>query len=240
MGEDGRVLVPDLQDVQEPELSDFGERPLRFYFEYSFLPSSVLPRFTVRMHEEIVDDLRWRTGLVVSNEDYNATAIVKSDPDGKRVEIEVYGEYKREYFSCIRREFFRIHGGFRKLKVTQWIPLDDDGSAVTYENLYGHWKAGKEEYFDGETGRSYSVNRLLDGIESGEELLANFLRSRGIGAKELQGKTGQDIKIYVQNNIGEYSKGLQAGGSSGVGELFSADKRGEDGRGEKGYGPEGG
>jgi internalin A len=212
MADDDRVLVPDLQDVQEPEIPSFGDSPLQFYFQYSYLPSSVLPRFTVRMHDEIVGELRWRTGLVVRNSDFNATAVVKSDKDRKRICIEVHGDHKREYFSCIRREFFRIHDGFNKLGVTQCIPLpDDENEAVTYANLYGHWRAGKTEYFHGETGRSYPVSRLLDGIETEEERFARFLQSMGIEAKDIKGKTLKDINIFIQNIIGEHARGLQSG-----------------------------
>jgi len=212
MGDDDRVLVPDLQDVQEPEMPSFGESALRFYFEYSFLPSSVLPRFTVRMHDEIVGKLRWRTGVVVRNGDFKATAVVKSDKDRKRIYIEVYGDEKREYFSCIRREFSRIHGGFSKLKVSQWIPLpDDEDKAVTYSNLYGHWKAGKTEYFYGETGHTYSVSSLLDGIEAKEERLAGILQSMGVDAKDIKGKRSDAIyNVFIQN-IGEQATGTQIG-----------------------------
>jgi len=208
-----RMLVPDLQDVQEPSMPSFGDSPLKFYCAYSFLPSSVLPRFTVRMHEEILGILRWRTGVVVQNSDFNATAVVKSDKERKRVYIDVYGDEKREYFSCIRREFFRIHDGFRKLDVTQWIPLpDDENEAVSYDNLYGHWRAGKTEYFHGKTRRSYSVSRLLDGIETPEARVAGFLQSRGVKAEDVKGKSPTAIiNIYKQYNIGANSRGLQAG-----------------------------
>ena len=212
MAEDDGVLVPDLQDVQEPEMASFGDSPLRLYFEYSFLPSSVLPRFTVRMHDEIMGELRWRTGLVVRNTDFNATAVVKSDADRKRIYIDVYGDHKREYFSCIRREFFRIHGGFRKLDVTEWIPLPDhEDEAVTYANLYGHWKAGKTEYFHGETGRSYSVSTLLDGIEKTEERIAGMFREVGIKGEHVIGKTPQAVfNIYKQYVVGSSPRGVQA------------------------------
>jgi len=174
LGDDGDVLVPDLQDVQEPEIPSFGDSPLQFYFKYSYLPSSVLPRFTVRSHDEIVGDLRWRTGLVIQNSNFNATAVIKSDADRKRICIEVYGDQKREYFSCVRREFFRIHEGYNKLGITQWIPLPDEkNGAVSYSDLYGHWKAGKQEFFSGDHLKSYSVSSLLNMIESPEDRESN-------------------------------------------------------------------
>jgi internalin A len=219
---DDSMLVPDLQDVQEPKMPSFGDSSLQFYFSYSYLPSSVLPRFTVRMHDEILDDLRWRTGLVIRNNDFNATAVIKSDADRKRIYIEVYGNQKREYFSCIRREFFRIHDGFKKFGVTQWILLPDDtANAVTYENLYGHWKAGKTDYFHGETGRSYSVNKLLDGIETKEERLASLLHSIGFKANDIKGQSPETIfHIFVQNIIGDVAKGMQVGEMRDYNELF--------------------
>ncbi len=209
---DDHVLVPDLQDVQEPNIPLYGESPLQFYFHYSYLPSSVLPRFTVRMHEEIVNDLRWRTGLVIQNRDFKATAVIKSDADRKRVCINVYGDHKREYFSCIRREFFRIHDGFNKLDINQWIPLpDDEKEAVNYDDLYGHWAVGRTEYFHGKTRCPYSVSRLLDGIETQEERWARILQGLGVEAKDIKGKSVQDIRIHIQNIRGEDAKGIQIG-----------------------------
>ena len=133
--------------------------------------------------------------------------------------INVYGDHKREYFSCIRRKFFRIHAGFTKLCVTEWIPLpDNEDEAVTYGNLYGYWKAGWKEYRHGENRRSYAVSRLLDGIETEEERLAGILRSMDFKAKDIEGKTPRALKVFIQNISGEHAKGVQAGKTRDVSE----------------------
>lgn len=57
------VLVPDLLDIQEPELEARDSEALRFVFEYAYLPKSVMPRFIVRVHADIKGSKRWRTGV---------------------------------------------------------------------------------------------------------------------------------------------------------------------------------
>ena len=53
------VLVPDLLEVPEPAFDPGEGDVLLFRLVYDFLPRSVMPRFIVRMHQHIHQDLRW-------------------------------------------------------------------------------------------------------------------------------------------------------------------------------------
>lgn len=57
------VLLPDLLEVQEPEFDFDYVGALKFVIAYDFLPRSVIPRFIVKMHNDIASELRWRTGV---------------------------------------------------------------------------------------------------------------------------------------------------------------------------------
>jgi hypothetical protein len=179
MPEDNRVLIPDLQDVQEPHF-DFDDKPsLRFYFQYDFLPKSIMPRFMVRMHKDIKQDLRWRTGVVLEDRKSKAAAVVKSDQREKKISFSVIGDQKRDYFAFLRKTIEQINDSFEKMPVTRWVPLPDEKDfAVEYEELLGHEKSGRDEIFIGKLQKSYSVSQLLNGIEKPEVRKKRYAREK--------------------------------------------------------------
>jgi internalin A len=164
------VLIPDLLDVQEPRFEFDDANALKFRLEYDFLPRSVLLRFIVRRHQEIKDDLRWRTGVVLADQDLRATAIVKADYEAKTILMWVNGERKREYFAIIRNTLRQIHQSFEKLDVTELVPLPDHPEiTVEYQELIGHERMREPYIVIGKLGKKYRVKDLLDGIERSED-----------------------------------------------------------------------
>ncbi|MCD4777565.1 MAG: leucine-rich repeat domain-containing protein, partial [Desulfobacterales bacterium] len=73
------ILIPDLLEIQEPKFDFDYSSSLKFLIDYDFLPKSVMPRFIVKMHKDIKDNLRWRTGVVLEDATFNSTAVVKAD-----------------------------------------------------------------------------------------------------------------------------------------------------------------
>ncbi|MCP4213091.1 MAG: hypothetical protein GY765_00475, partial [bacterium] len=73
------VLVPDLLEVQQREFQYDTHSALKFVIRYEFLPRLIMPRFIVRMHNDIKEDLRWRTGVVLVNNGFKAEAVVIAD-----------------------------------------------------------------------------------------------------------------------------------------------------------------
>jgi hypothetical protein len=70
-----------------------------------------------------------------------------------------------------------IHDSFEKLALEEWIPLpDNDKIAVEYHELLGYEQAGRDDYFIGKLGKSYSVAKLLSGIEKPEDRQERQLR----------------------------------------------------------------
>lgn len=196
-----QVLIPDLLAVKEPDF-DFGfdhRNSLKFRFEYDFLPKSVMPNFIVRMHGDIFEDYKWRTGVVLKDKKLDAIAIVKSDARDKRIYIEVDGAHKRDYFAVLRREIRDINGRFQKLAVKEMVPLPDHPKeTVEYEELLGYESAGRDEYFSGKLRKAYSVSELLDGIERKEER-----------RRERFPREGDQFDIRAENvnfATGDYSK----------------------------------
>src|SRR5216684_1377448 len=160
------ILVPDLLDIQEPELKIDVETALRFVFEYQYLPKSVMPRFIVRLHKDIRGNRSWRTGVELEDKSLNAQALVRADPKAKRIYIFVTGNQKRDYFATIRKVLGEINASFEKLAVTEFVPLPDAPEVlIEYRELIGHEIGKREEIYIGKLGKAYSVQLLLNGIE---------------------------------------------------------------------------
>ncbi len=164
--DENRLLVPDLLSAEEPALAVEKANALAFRFQYNFLPRSIMPRFIVKRHQDIKNELRWRTGVVVEDKRLDATALVKGDEIENKIFIYVTGSQQRDYFAVLRKTFYDIHDSFEKLEVEEWIPLPDhDKIAVEYKELLGYELAGREEIFIGKLGKAYRVQQLLSGIE---------------------------------------------------------------------------
>ncbi len=180
--DDDTVLVPDLLDIQEPEIEFDTEHALRFRLDYDFLPKSIMPRFIVKRHRDIKGDLRWRTGVVLANKTIDATAVIRADEAAKRVYIDVAGVGRREYLTVVRATFLEINEGFEKLPVQERLVMPDAPEVtVAYDHLLRLEKVGQEEYYPEGAAHAYSVCELLGTITVPASATERSLR-RVVGA----------------------------------------------------------
>jgi len=184
------VLLPDLLAVPEPNIDFDSTGALKFFIEYDFLPRSVMPRFIVKMHRDIKDDLQWRTGVVLENKDFNSCAVVKSDNEAKRIYINVNGGQKRDYFSSILFNLREINRNFEKLKAVEKILLPEEPDvAVSYEHLVSLEEMGIDSFVPEGSRKLYHVSDLLgtvNNVSKQEELLEeilNILKRKNEGEK---------------------------------------------------------
>ena len=159
------VLIPDLLAVEEPEIEFDYDSALRFNIEYDFLPKSIMPRFIVKMNKDIVGELRWRTGVVLKDEGFNSTAVIRSDNDARKIYIFVNGDQKREYLAIILFALRDIKRSFEKLSTEERIPMPDNPRVtVSYKHLLMLEKGGEEYYIPEGAERKYNVKDLLGTI----------------------------------------------------------------------------
>ena len=152
------ILVPDLLDVARPTFEFPAENLLRFRCEFDFLPRSVLPRFIVRWHSDIEDELRCRTGVVVRDSDLDARAVVWSGVRDRKIMIDVSGRDRREYFCRIRAESRKIHDTFLKLDLTEKVLLPEGPDFdVDYADLIQHEEEGQRQILVEGVRRKYDV-----------------------------------------------------------------------------------
>jgi internalin A len=156
------ILIPDLLEIQQPEFDFDYSSSLKFLIDYDFLPKSVMPRFIVKMHKDIKDDLRWRTGVVLEDHTFNSKAVVKADENDKKIYIYVDGNQKKDYFSVILYNFRKINKDFEKMKAIERVPLPDEPEiTVSYEHLIRLDQKGKETFIPDGSENEYNVKKLL-------------------------------------------------------------------------------
>ncbi|WPD24168.1 MAG: COR domain-containing protein [Candidatus Electrothrix scaldis] len=157
------VLIPQLLPVPEPELAFNKDGSLRFALHYpDFLPPSVFPRFMVKVHKDIHDETRWRTGVLLADKRSGSQAVVKVDTEARRINIWVQGETPREYLHYLRYLLTDINSSFEKLTVSERVPMPDDPQRTAdYETLLNYAKEDIPYYIPEGTSKKYSVHELL-------------------------------------------------------------------------------
>lgn len=181
------VLIPDLLEVQEPEFDFDFDSSLKFLIEYDFLPRSVMPRFIVKMHKDIKENLRWRTGVVLEDKVFNSIAVFKSDDEANKIYIYVNGDQKKEYFSVIRKAFLDINDSFEKIDAKEMVPCNcteckdsNKPHFYDYASLVKFRLKNIKELPCSLSAEYVSIEKLLYGIErddvSKEEEILQILR----------------------------------------------------------------
>ena len=161
------VLIPQLLPVNEPDFTFAQDGSLRFALHYpDFLPPSVFPRFMVKVYKDIEDDLRWRTGVVLTNKRSGAQAMVKADIEARQINIWVQGEGRREYLHYLWYSLVDINKSFEKLKVSERVPMPDEPQRTAdYETLLKYAKENIKYYIPEGSDTKYSVHELLGQVQ---------------------------------------------------------------------------
>ncbi|CAK8720199.1 MAG: hypothetical protein CDV28_1588 [Candidatus Electronema aureum] len=170
------VLIPQVLFAEQPAFSFDYSDTLRFVLRYdSFLPPSVFPRFMVKVHKDIKDNLCWRTGVLLEDQRSGTQAVVKSNRHTNRIEIWVRGSRRKEYLNFLWYSLLEINGSFDILDVNEGIPLPDTPSIIAdYNTLVKYASRGIDVYFAVGSGKEYSVSDLLGLVQpkDKDELLA--------------------------------------------------------------------
>ncbi len=208
-------IVPDLLPVQEPAGLDYAAPPLHFVIRYEdLLPRSVMPRFMVQMHHRIPEgtDKRWRTGVVIREPLYEASAIIRADYAEKETHIWVKGTDRRRMLSFIRKTFEGIRASFSKLNVSEWYVIQKEKGkkavVVDYETLVICDKENNGIYFCPELRKNFNTKDVLNGIEAPESR-AELPKIRAfISYSHKDEKLKEDFKAHLKPLTYEYGLDL--------------------------------
>ncbi|AKB47719.1 hypothetical protein MSKOL_1942 [Methanosarcina sp. Kolksee] len=174
-------LIPELLPKSSPDFDWNDEENLYFYYSYdSFLPSCIITRFIVRMHQDIEKKengmpLCWREGAVLDLQ--NSRALVKMKPDEKQIEISITGDNKRGALGAICDQLDQINASIKKINVSKQIPCNCSKNCperYSYDKLLKAEKNNIEIIQCHESYESISISSLLDGYKKREERLRNL------------------------------------------------------------------
>ncbi|MGB1206545.1 MAG: COR domain-containing protein [Chitinophagales bacterium] len=142
---------------------------LRFQYHYDVMPSSIMSRFIVKVHEFIRKREYWRNGVVIEKD--NCLGLITADPEERKIYIEVTGKgYRRDLLTFIRGQFDTLHARLSNLKVESKIPVDECGGVVLdYQDLLFHEEMGEETILVRALRTRLNIQELLNGIETAKE-----------------------------------------------------------------------
>lgn len=182
-------LIPELLPKAAPDDLEWEEiDDLCFYYCYDyFLPPGIIPRFIVRMHQdlEIKENrlpLCWREGAILRLQ--NSRALVKMRPDEKQIEIRIKGNNKRGALGAISNELDLINASIRKISISKQIPCNCSENCpqkFSYEKLIEAETKNEETMQCHETYKHVPVSLLLDGYKRREERFMDDEASRQLG-----------------------------------------------------------
>ncbi len=176
-----RYLIPELLPKTSPDFDWDNEENLYFYYSYdSFLPSGIITRFIVRMHQDIEKKkdgmpLCWREGVILKLQ--NSRALVKMKPDEKQIEIRIKGNNKRGALGAICNELDQINASIKKINVSKQIPCNCSENCperYSYEKLLKAEMKREETIQCHESYEHISISLLLDGYARKEERLREY------------------------------------------------------------------
>ncbi|AKB37101.1 Leucine-rich repeat containing protein [Methanosarcina siciliae C2J] len=188
-------LIPELLPKNEPDYDWDDEENLYFYYSYeSFLPSGIITRFIVRMHQDIEKkedgmSLCWREGAVLQLQ--NSRALVKMRLDEKQIEIRIKGDNKRGALGAICNELDQINSSIKKISISKLIPCNCSKNCperYSYEKLLKAEMKREETIQCHESYEHISISLLLDGYKRREERFNEY-------------KEGENLKQLLLNNL---------------------------------------
>ena len=161
-----QYVIPQLLPVEEPEFN-FNGAVLHFVVRFTeFLPDSIFPRLMVKLHNYIKDDLRWRSGMVLSKPSvFKAEARIRADKEDQKITIDACGDEPRRLLSFVRATLKEITEGFTDLPFEEQVPIPNSDVFWSYTELADMEEMGVTEFPIGKLKKKFSVKDLLDGVE---------------------------------------------------------------------------
>ena len=206
------MVIPDLLPANKPEL-DFDGQQSGIHFEFHFphlLPRQVLPTFIVSRHVEIVNNLVWQRGVLLSNLTIEAKALLTINYSDRVLSMTVVGLDQKTYFDSLHIELLQILDRLQQIRYEEKValspfasasnpPLIDHLEMADYRQLLAMLKAGSKEYI-ASSGMRYDISKLLGSIMTKETLKKETGDTYVINSKNTVVNKGEMYNTAVGNN----------------------------------------
>jgi internalin A len=115
-------IAPQLLSTNQPDYPWDDTNNLILRYEYDFMPKGMLTRFIVEMHRLIDNELVWKEGVILAQDDARAEVIETYYK--KAIRIRISGKLKKPLLEAIRHEFSKIHDSYERLRYQEFIPCN--------------------------------------------------------------------------------------------------------------------
>lgn len=183
---DNQYIVPEL--LSETKAQAFFEwnykNNLIFEYHYAFMPSGIITRLIVRIHDMIIDSNYWKNGMIIRRvETYGnvknkpkkteiTDALILNIPLERRVRIFITGADKTQLLGIIRREIENIHKTLNSPEFREMIPCkcktcesSNQKNMYSYRDLRVYLESDEDSIFCTYGKVRIKIASLLDGIE---------------------------------------------------------------------------
>jgi small GTP-binding protein len=196
-------LLPDLFADIEPEHVWQETDVMRFRLSYSsFPPDLFITQFIVERYQDIVDEKRWRSGVVIQDKIGGCPAIVRRSFRHDRIEIEVAGpkNMRRSSLHHLLNVFASLHQPYEpSLKVAREIPYKNVW--LNYDHLL-KFEQNNKPCFHPELEEDVPVAAVLDGYgRPGRENEQLARIERKIDAHVMETRTDHNRFENKQNKL---------------------------------------
>lgn len=201
-------FIPDLFEDVEPDVEWDSSESMHFRYDYDdFPPDAFMVRFIREIHQDILDDKRWRSGVYISNG--SCKAKVYQGFRKNYIHVEVIGNKGegRSYLYGIRETFRKLHKPFPQMNIKQAVLYK--GQWLDYLRLVKLEEKNRLWYHE-ELDQDLPVAEILNGYSTpkerkgGQKLIKIFLAS----SSELKEERDQ-FEIFVnQENQQLYDQGI--------------------------------
>jgi internalin A len=172
---ENQFLIADLLPKEEPENINQWQNGLGIEYHYSVLPSSIISRFIVRMNSFIYEEIYWRNGVVLKEEEN--IALIKADRYINKIFVWVSGclETRRDFLQKIRLQFAQIHENIPGIEVKEKIVIPTYPMiSVDYQHLLDLESMGITNFVPVGLRQKVDVQELLQGVDSSGEIIVNI------------------------------------------------------------------
>ncbi|MEP0265587.1 COR domain-containing protein [Dokdonia sp.] len=115
-------FIPDLFEDIEPEYTWDSKSSMHFRYDYDdFSPDAFMTRFIVEVHQDIIDENRWRSGVFISNGACSAKVYQSYRKNYIHIEVISDEGEGRGYLYTIRETFRKLHHSFKETTVKQEV-----------------------------------------------------------------------------------------------------------------------
>ncbi len=132
-GSDDTWLIPQQLSRQAPKALGqewFTQPATRLRYQYDLLQKGLLPRFIVRVHPLVYENIVWRDGVIVEMQDIEssgtARALVMAEATRQRIEVSVIGSAaaRLRLTKLIRAHFRDIHAKYGVADAQEYMELE--------------------------------------------------------------------------------------------------------------------